>query len=247
MIEGISTDDGRMSNEDLDKLLVLLQHLAVTNEDTSVDYAFLAVTASIEYNHIQKLLNFCNKCHTTDENLVENIERLKYALESYSNLFGPQASYATDSYWPRFWTHDNHWELFEKLLAESKIDKCSELWSRYRESLSQQLVESAESFFPDLLKYLERTIAGSFGAMCYKIALLLEKDLLPPFFTEQNLKHLVPFQEELMNFFKRVALSLWQLDQQNFPKNGYDFSSTIARIVDNLTSLKDPRQKASGK
>lgn len=85
--------------------------------------------------------------------------------------------------------------------------------------------------------------AGSSGTMCYKISEFLEKDLLPPFFTEEHLSHLIPFQAELMDFFKRVSLSLWQLDQKNFPKNAYDFSSTIARIVANLTSSVDSRQK----
>ena len=81
--------------------------------------------------------------------------------------------------------------------------------------------------------------------MCHKISMLLEKDLLPPFFTDDNLQHLIPFQAELMDFFKRVALSLWQLDQQDFPKNAYDFGSTISRVVDNLTSSSDLRQKVS--
>ena len=77
--------------------------------------------------------------------------------------------------------------------------------------------------------------------MCHKISMLLEKDLLPPFFADDNLQHLIPFQAELMDFFKRVALSLWQ----NFPKNAYDFGSTISRVVDNVTSSSDLRQRVS--
>jgi hypothetical protein len=148
------------------------------------------------------------------------------------------------------------------MLSESKIEKCAELWNRYRSSLSYLLVDSSGTFFIELLQSLERTIAGlslfythytemfniylfagSSGTMCYKISEFLEKDLLPPFFTEEHLSHLIPFQAELMDFFKRVSLSLWQLDQKNFPKNAYDFSSTIARIVANLTSSVDSRQK----
>jgi hypothetical protein len=58
---------------------------------------------------------------------------------------------------------------------------------------------------------------------------------LPPFFTEENFAALIPFEAELMEFFKRVSLSLWQLDQQHFPENAHYFSSTLSRIIDNLT------------
>lgn len=160
LIEGIN-QDGRMSNEELEKLLVLLSNLMRSSQESALDYAFLAVTASSEYSHIVKLLSFCNKCTTTDENLTENIEKLKCALKSYSSLFGEEASYTRDSYWPRFWIGENHWELFEKMLAESRIEKCAELWKYYRSSLSNQLIESASSFFPELLRYMERTIAGN--------------------------------------------------------------------------------------
>ena len=154
-----------MSNDELDKLLVLLNNLGRTSEETAIDYAFLAVIASSEYSHIRKLLSFCNKCQTTDENLTESIEKLKYALQSYSSLFGEHAAYDRESHWPRFWVGENHWELFVKMLAESQIDKCMEMWSYYRESLSALLIESSSTFFSDLIRCLERTIAG----MCFMV------------------------------------------------------------------------------
>jgi hypothetical protein len=70
--------------------------------------------------------------------------------------------------------------------------------------------------------------------MCKEISKFLEKELLPPFFTEEHKDYLDPFRADLVDFFKRVSLSLWQLDQQHFPDNAYEFSSTISRVVKNL-------------
>jgi hypothetical protein len=142
-------------------MLVLLEKLAQTQEETAVDYAFLAANAATDYSHIQKLLIFCSKCHPQDAILLENLNRLKYALESYRLLFGEQASYARDSHWPNFWVGENHWTLFEQMLEESQISKCVELWARYRSDLSVTLVETSAEFFPELLRHLERTIAGN--------------------------------------------------------------------------------------
>lgn len=165
LIETINAD-GSTSNDDLDKLLGLLNKLAQTQEENAIDYAFLAATSATDYFHIQKLLVFCSKCRPQDQVLSENLSRLKYALESYRLLFGDQASYARDSHWPNFCVGENHWALFEQMLEESKIDKCVELWSRYRNDLSELLVEMSAEFFPELLRHLERTIAGKFGALC---------------------------------------------------------------------------------
>lgn len=71
----------------------------------------------------------------------------------------------------------------------------------------------------------------------------MEKELLPPFFTQANLSHLIPFRTELAEFFKRVSLSLWQLDQSNFPYNAHEFCSTISRVVEKLTTSVGPREK----
>jgi hypothetical protein len=242
LIEGIN-HDGQMTDEEVDKLLTLLNNLMMTSQENALEYAFLAATTSSKYDHIIQLLNFCNKCSTSDENLVDSIEKFKHALKSYSSLFGIEASYARDSYWPDFWMGGNHWDLFDKMLSESNIDKCVELWNRYRDSLSNSLIESADLFFPEILRHLERTIARSSGEMCDKISAFLENDILPPFFSEKNVHYLIPHQNDLIDFFKRVSLSLWQLDQKAFPNNAYHFSSTIERIVNKLTYSIDTRQK----
>jgi hypothetical protein len=235
-----------MSNDELDKLLALLNLLMKTQEESAMDYAFLAATKSIDRTHIQRLLAFCEKCRTSDENLTDNLERLKYGLESYNLLFGEQASYARDSYWPNFWMGENHWELFIQMLTDSKINKCAELWSRYRAPLSQFLVENSSDFIPQLLRNLEQTIAGSNGEAYKEISDLLERDILPPFFADQNFHYLVPFQVDLVEFFKRASLSLWQLNQAGFPENAFYFCSTFSRIVDKkLESSVDIRGKAS--
>lgn len=81
--------------------------------------------------------------------------------------------------------------------------------------------------------------------MCKEISKFLEKDLLPPFFTEDKKDYLDPFRVELVDFFRRVSLSLWQLDQQHFPDNAYEFSSTISRVVKKLPTVS--REKVSHK
>jgi hypothetical protein len=148
------------SADDLDKLLVLLGKLAQTQEENAFDYAFLAATSTTEYTHIQKLVAFCSKCHLKDPDLLGNLDRLRYALDSYRLLFGEQASYSRDSHWPNFWVGENHWTLFEQMLEESQIGKCVELWTRYRSELSAFLVEMSAEFFPEMLRHFERTIAG---------------------------------------------------------------------------------------
>ena len=239
-----------MTNDDLDMLLKLLRQLSQTMEESAIDYAFLAVTTSTEYTHIRELLTFCSQCHTADEELRENLERLKYGLEGYCLLFGDAASFGRDSYWHSFWMGDNHWELFVKMLEEAKIQMCSLLWSRYRDSMAEHLMENVAEFFPTLLKYLERTVVGkhaqrslasqnlderarldSAGVMSVEVSNFMEKDLLPPFFTKTNVEHLVPWQDELMAFFVELSLSLWQLDQAHYPQNALQFASTFFRVV----------------
>jgi hypothetical protein len=157
LVDGI-THDGQMSNDELDKLLELLRNLAITAGESALDYAFLAVTSATEYAHIRKLLDFCQQCTTSDEILLDNINQLQYALESYIILFDNKASFGRQSHWPQFWIGSNHWELFVRFLSDSQIKKCVQLWSRYQVTMSELLVQS--SFFIELLKLLERTISG---------------------------------------------------------------------------------------
>ncbi|KAI6228904.1 Kinetochore-associated protein 1-like protein [Aphelenchoides fujianensis] len=125
----------------------------------------------------------------------------------------------------------NHWDIFVEMLEQQKIDKCRRLFADFRASMAEQWVQNSHDFLGVLLLNLQKTIIVSEGAACTIVADFLEHDLLPPFFTDENIGHLLPFQPQLVEFFKKIALSLWNIDQANYPKNALYFSSTFSRVI----------------
>ncbi|KAI6199909.1 Protein ROD-1 [Aphelenchoides besseyi] len=230
LIENVQRD-GQMTNSELEKLMTLLHELARTKEEDAVDCAFLAVTTSTQYKHIYELLKICQQYHTSDEEIKENVEKVKYALECYKSLFGDTASFGRDSFWPYFSMGDNHWEIFVQFLENQQIEKCGRLFADYRNSMSSEWINNSHEFFPVLLRHLENTIITSHGLSSQIVSNFLEKDLLPPFFTADHLDYLLPFQSQLMEFLEKVSLSLWNVDQAHYPENALYFSSTFSRVV----------------
>ncbi|KAL7073374.1 hypothetical protein ACQ4LE_007464 [Meloidogyne hapla] len=202
----------------------------ISDNDSAGDMCVASLPFLNCFEHINEVLTFSKGLIITDEYTLNEIERFRFELESYSLVYGKnKVHYLRTSDWHSFYTSDTHKEFFDRFCEKGKIAEARTLFSRYSD-ISQNLMDKGN--FHKLLAVFRDVIKAD-PTLCGDISQFMQTNLICVFLHigQDNTKEIC---EDLSAFFISISLLLEEIEPKIFPRNALEFSKTFDRAIELL-------------